>query len=227
VPAVAIIASFEWGWDTFVAVGTLGLAAFTAILARSTRALAAATGEDQRAHWRPVVIVAEDTRVSCVSEGQDGHGHVLLVSVRNVGRGPAFAVQAQLRFGEQPAGASRPSTMKTLVPDQDMFLDLVVSEEARRALDVARRPFPPSVVEIEVSYYDVGERWHRTYLTATRSPQDEDLRVNRVLVNETDRMLLPVHGSHRARAEEARRLARPWRRVARAARSRFRSHRPQ
>lgn len=118
--------------------------------------------------------------------------------------------------------------MSILVPGEGTELEILVGENARRDLADRKRPFPPSIVEIELSYYDVGERWHHTYLTATRSQNETDrMRVSRVLVNETDRMLLPVHGSHRAKTEEARRQIRPWRRVRRAVRESLRSRRPQ
>jgi len=167
---------------------------------------------------------------------------VLAVGVRNIGRGPAFAVQAQLRSGKNPIGASRPRSMSTLAPGERTDLESRVLESVTSERAAKRRPFPPSIVEIEVAYYDVGERWHHTYLTATRSRTDDGLRVQRTLVNESDRRLLPVHGSHRAKAEQARRASRWWRRagrrtkvvvvgrarrIATAARSKIRRRRPE
>jgi len=46
---VGVTATFEWGWDALVAIGTLGLAGVTAWLAWTTRSLATAATEDQRA----------------------------------------------------------------------------------------------------------------------------------------------------------------------------------
>ena len=214
--AVAVTAPWEFGWDALVALGTIGLALFTAGLAWSTRSLAAASAEDQRAQWRPLVIAAPDNEVG-VSTDPDGRP-VLSVAVRNVGRGPAFAVQAQVRSGKWALGASRPRSMSTLVPGEVTVLESRVVEDALRDRAAKRQPFPPALVEIEVAYYDVTERWHQTYLTATRSRDDDGLRVQRTLVEESDRRLLPVHGSRRAQAEAERRDRRPWRRARRAIR---------
>ena len=210
----APIASFDLGWDAFVALGTLGLAFFTAALAWSTRRLAAASSEDQRAQWRPVVIADRSNRVDAeiTSDGQ----RLLVARLRNVGRGPAFAVQAELRAVGQPVGASLPNTMETLAAGDDMELVMKIRDVAPGKSSTPHGSFPPAMLQIKIAYYDVAERWHQTYLTVVRSGTNQHLRVAKVLVNESDRMLLPVHGSVRARAEEARRENRTWRRVSRA-----------
>jgi hypothetical protein len=159
-------AAWEFGWEALVAIGTLGLALSTVVLAWSTRALAVASRNDQRAQWRPVVIVGENPEVA-VSTDDDGRD-LLSARLRNVGRGPAFAVQAQLRFDKAPAGASPPQS-RILVPGEGMDLQMRVAEQTRRDIAERRQPFPPSLLEIEVSYYDIEERWHHAYLTATRS----------------------------------------------------------
>jgi hypothetical protein len=210
----ALIASFEWGWDTFVAIGTLGLAAFTAALAWKTSALANATSDDQRAQWRPVLIgtTDPDLRTYTDNNGRD----VLIMGVRNVGRGPAFAVQAQLRFGDKSSdGASQPGSTNVLAAGESMELDLVVNDESRRRLADSGRPFPPSYASIEIAYYDVGEWWHFTRMTASRSQADSGLSVRQVFVNQSERKLRAVHGSLRAKAQEARRERRVSRRVVR------------
>lgn len=194
------MATLEWGWDVFVAVGTIGLAVFTAALAHSTRRLAEATTADGQAQWRPVVIVTPDTSVGFV----DTVGE-LRFGIRNVGRGPAFGVHAQVRFGSNAAGASVPQRgALILTPNEETLLHCVVSED-RRA-DVGKG----YVIDADVSYYDLGERFHTTRFrivpTTQRRPDGRlTLRVASNVVNETDLRLLPVHGSLRAQAEEDRR----------------------
>lgn len=221
----ATMAAFEWGWDTVVALGTLGLAVFTGALAWSTRALAQATRKDHQAQWRPVVVAESDGVVGVTT---DSGGRIVLgIDVRNVGRGPAFAVQAQLRSGKRPIGASRSGTMGTLVPGEAFQIEARLTQESDGQLGRARRPSPPSVVDVELAYYDIAERWHHTYLKATRSRGDDVLHIRQTLVEETDRRLLPVHGSRRAMAEADRRERQRWRRSLRAVRDRLRAGRRQ
>jgi hypothetical protein len=151
--AIAALATFEWGWDAFVALGTVGLAAVTAWLAWSTRSLAAAATRDQRAQWRPVVAVSTHAPV----EYDDKTGAMSL-EVRNVGRGPAFGVNAQLRSGKQPLGASVPGLgATTLAPGETFRLQARVTDPTKRVRGLA--------VTVEVSYYDITERWHQSLLT--------------------------------------------------------------
>jgi hypothetical protein len=85
--------TWEFGWEALVALGTLGLALFTAYLAWTTRRLARTTGEDVRAGSRPVVIdVAGDHPTTRTSVGAN-FGE-LRVRVRNGGRGPALNIYA-------------------------------------------------------------------------------------------------------------------------------------
>jgi hypothetical protein len=85
--------SWAFGWEALVAVGTIGLAFFTAWLAWTTRKLARTTGEDVRAGSRPVVIdVAGGYPTARTPEGAN-FGEVRLL-VRNGGRGPALNVYA-------------------------------------------------------------------------------------------------------------------------------------
>jgi hypothetical protein len=88
-----------WRWDLaslaaiLTGAGTLALALYTAKLARSTRRLAAETGEDVRAEWRPVLIVDDaELRV----EHTLHHGASVTGAVLNEGRGPALNVVGQV-----------------------------------------------------------------------------------------------------------------------------------
>jgi hypothetical protein len=204
---VGVVAPWDWRADTYVAISTFGLAVFTAALAWSTRTLARAAATDQRAQWRPVVISEANTEVDYLAvEG------TLLVRIRNVGRGPALGINAELRVGKNPAGASTPRDAVILAPGELVDLDIRVSEQHRS-------PDGPSLAYVDVSYYDVTERWHLTRLTITAKDEERDgqtfrvLRVRRVILHETGRSLLPVHGSLHAQAADDHARRRPWRRL--------------
>src|SRR4051812_23825245 len=94
---LALKTHLEIGWDMFVALGTLGLAIFTAALAWTTRGLARASSADQRAQWRPVLVPAHQR----VDEPEPG---ICEIDLRNAGRGPALGVNGNMRTG-QPLGA--------------------------------------------------------------------------------------------------------------------------
>jgi len=76
---VELLAQNPWafGWDAFVAIGTLALAVVTFVLVLLTRKLAKASAAELRAQWRPVILPASDppsaraiattqSRVGCV-----------------------------------------------------------------------------------------------------------------------------------------------------------------
>jgi hypothetical protein len=92
---------FAWGWDAFVAIGTLGLASGTFWLAFLTRRLATASRDDERSRWRPVLVSGTDQSVS----HEEGTG-MMRFQLRNVGRGPALGLNAQLRSGIVGYGSS-------------------------------------------------------------------------------------------------------------------------
>src|SRR5947209_12424609 len=113
IPVHLVLADFSWGWDSFVAIGTLALAIGT-WLAWSTRTMAAASRDDERAQWRPVLVPDQNGAVDYDDETGE-----MSFWVRNVGRGPAFGINAQLRSGNRPLGASVPTgpgTAVTLAP---------------------------------------------------------------------------------------------------------------
>lgn len=193
-----VLATFEWGWDFFVALGTLGLAGFTAWLAKATRDLASAGREEQRAQWRPVMVAAADDEITQQLE----EGRITLtVSLRNIGRGPAFAVQSQLRNGRNAVGASVPGTTGTV--DAGEHFKLIMRLLEQPTAGPGSKQWPPGVLSIEVSYYDLDERWHHTDMMSIRRP-GAPLRIGRTIITQSERRLLPVHGSERAIAEQAR-----------------------
>lgn len=187
-----IVATFT---DSLVAYGTAALALFTVALAWSTRKLAKAAITDQRAQWRPVLIAGDDE----VAETNDQ----LRILVRNVGRGPALGVHGQLRISG-PSGATTPGAPGVVLPGDTLELCFVVNDDFPRGL----------VRRFEVSYYDIGEWWHQTELTAGWGEERPDgsrpFRIAKTFVSETGRQLLPVHGSPRTTTALRKRQTHPW-----------------
>lgn len=195
---VALGTQFDIGWDMLVAVGTLGLAIFTATLAWSTRSLAQESAADRRAQWRPILVPAHHD----VHEPEPG---MFEIDIRNAGRGPALGVNGQMRAGKT-GGASVPGSENMIMPG-----------------DVLRLPFKlihgetdfwrGYVVTFDVSCVDISEQFHKTTIRASirkQSDGSKPLRLGSVFVEETGRYLLPVHGSARAKADadrHARRLS--------------------
>lgn len=207
-----VCSAFTWGWDSLVAIGTLALAAGTAWLAWQTRAMARASRDDERAQWRPALAPSQTGDV----EYDDTSGQMAF-EVRNVGRGPAFGIGAQLRSGKRPLGASHPSgpgRATALAPGESFTLRCRITDPDRRIRGM--------VIEAEISYYDITERWHRSIFTvAGHRPLDKlrdysippELAVAKAFIYETDRDLLPVLGSPKAKEREAREQRRLRRRL--------------
>lgn len=85
-------------WDSLIAIGTVALAVATTYLAYHTRGLARAAEADQRAQWRPVLLVTMDRPDSRAMPHDRDAAH-LRVRVRNAGRGPALYIRTQLDPG--------------------------------------------------------------------------------------------------------------------------------
>jgi hypothetical protein len=174
-----------------VAWATLLLAVFTATLAWYTSRLARSATAAQRAEWRPVLIPASEA----VDESVLGE---LGIEVRNVGRGPALGVNGQLRIAG-PSGAVIPGQPSTCLPGETLQLRFGVTGDHRGGL----------VRRFEVTYYDIGERWHTTDLAASIREQDGPLAIRKTFVTEMSRQLSAIHGSRQAVARQNR----PWRRA--------------
>ena len=204
-------------WTALAAIGTFAVALITAWLAVSTRKLARASTADQRAQWRPILTVGPDGQVD-----YDDTTGKLSFELRNVGRGPAFGVRAELRRGPQPIGGSTPGLGATaLAPGESFRLHARITDPSNHKRG--------HVVNIEVTYYDVTEYWHKSHLTMSgHRPPDRlsdpsaplELKLAKVLFEQTSRRLLPVHGSRRA-IEEARLADEP---LAKRLLRRIRSH---
>jgi hypothetical protein len=182
-----------------LAVATLGVAIFTAVLALATRTLARSAATDQQSQWRPVIIPADQT----VDERTQGE---LVIQLRNVGRGPALGLHGELRRGDAPYAASVPGQENIAAPDDRLWIRFGL-------------PDPPapraSVIRAWLSYYDVAEQWHRTeILISARAENDpRPLRIARTHVEETGRNLTAGQGSRRAAQLAAQRQRRPWMRA--------------
>jgi hypothetical protein len=210
-----MLGDFTWGWDAFVAIGTLGLALATGSLAWSTKALALASRKEERAQWRPALVPTNPAPVD-----YDDASGFMSFEIRNVGRGPAFGVNAQIRSGKRSLGASIPGEGgATVLPVGESFrLQARLTNPSERVRGLA--------LEAEISYYDIAERWHQSIFTVVgRRPADRisdtsvvpQLEVASVFVCETERDLLPVLGSPKAltrQAREQRRLRHRWQALA-------------
>lgn len=193
VPLASILDS-----EVLVAVATVAVAILTISLVLSNRQLAQAAISDQRARWRPVLIAANEE----VDESVPGE---LMIQVRNVGRGPALGVSGELRISG-PSGAVIPGQADICLVDDILALRFSCKGEYSRGL----------IRQFEVTYYDIGEWWQKTYLSAVPRKEPDgsiSLHLARTFVSETDRQLGPVHGSPRARIEAEQTRHRPWRRA--------------
>jgi hypothetical protein len=94
--------AWSWGWDALVALGTIGLAIFTALLAVATFQTATTAARDVRATWRPVIVPGEDVEAVWIT-----NTHELRLALRNVGPGAAYGLEVALDTGD---GALRPAT---------------------------------------------------------------------------------------------------------------------
>jgi hypothetical protein len=113
----------EWwafGADIAVAIGTLGLAWFTARLARETKRLARETAEDVRAGSRPVLIDAAGTTATMTTTAGENRGGVQL-TVRNVGDGPALNAYAYVLAATRNENRqSKLTPVGNVAPDTDV-----------------------------------------------------------------------------------------------------------
>jgi hypothetical protein len=184
-------------WTAIAAIGTLALAFVTVWLAVSTRKLARASTDDQRAQWRPILSVAN-------ADGSVSYDYTtgeLSLGLRNVGRGPAFGVRAELRMGDHPIGSSIPGYgAAAIVPGEAFPLRARVADPSKFKRG--------NVMRIEVTYYDVTDYWHKSHfmMTGRRPPGDTSAtlepRISSLFFEQMDRL---VAGS--PQAEEEARLA--------------------
>jgi hypothetical protein len=154
------------GWDSLVAVGTVGLALATYLLVRSTRRLAQATADELRASWRPILLpdragpYPQDERFGEIV--YDAEKLTLALAVHNSGRGPALYVRTHLG----PGGDSpRHWSLGAIGANESVTLmfDNIAAVSPRQLLfdyrDIGGRTFSSEIVVDEVEgvrrFYDV------------------------------------------------------------------------
>jgi len=147
----------EWGWEAFVAIGTVLLALATVGLAWSTNTLARASEVELRAQWRPVILPALDplSRRALTYDRQEG---LLHVRIRNAGRGPAHYVRVTI----EPLQVS---------PELWSLGALAVGDHQDLRF---RTPRIESTVQLLIDYRDLADRTYATSITVT--VVDDDLR---------------------------------------------------
>jgi hypothetical protein len=147
---IVAVNPWEWGWETFVAIGTVLLGAATVGLAWSTRALAKASEADLLAQWRPAILPALDPMSGRAIEYFDPTGF-LLVRIRNAGRGPAHYIRTTI----DPLGVSPENwSLAALAPGDEQLLEF-------------RTPKIESAIQLLFDYRDLADRTYSTSITVT------------------------------------------------------------
>ena len=159
---------FQWGWDAFVAIGTIALAIGTLILASSTRRTARASAEDVRAQWRPAIAPGQHVDVEFDED-------VMVVGVRNVGRGAAYYVDAALGVDGTyvPAGAAVPGQRRV-----ENFAVLPVGDELRLCFELVDER--PTEAEVVIDYADLNGRPYSTRIQLDEINLEAALRMSKV-----------------------------------------------
>jgi hypothetical protein len=152
-----LLASFT---NSLTAWATLGVALVTALLAWSTRTLAREAGNETRANWLPVLTPeAKPDRAGIPGELSYLGARRLVLTVRNVGRGPALSLSAYL---EHPAGQpNRPAISQSVVAPGERITLTWGSFDAPKpddTLGIAAW----SYVDGKISYTDVSYARHET-----------------------------------------------------------------
>jgi len=157
-----IAESSGFSWEAVTAVGTFALAGATAILALSTRRVARATQDEVRTQWRPVLIPAFDSETD-PAVGYNRDARLLVVRIRNGGRGPALYIRTHL----DPGGISpRNWSLGSLAAGEEITLSFDgvydLGSNAQVLLDyrdLAERTYSSALVLTEVAgvwrFYDV------------------------------------------------------------------------
>ncbi|HKF83607.1 MAG TPA: hypothetical protein VKB23_11670 [Solirubrobacterales bacterium] len=172
--------SFEWGWDALVAIGTIGLAVGTFMLAWTSRIAAKRAAEEVRSQWRPALVPGKHAEPSFKASELDEEKFLLIFEVRNVGRGAVYYIDAGLDLGESVVPASlwspgRAGAENLAILPVDDSIDLQFTH-----LD--ERPGPCKII---LDYQDLNGRPYVTVVTLDLLPLWDDqgtevLRVEKV-----------------------------------------------
>ncbi|MFD5398613.1 hypothetical protein ACFWJW_30930 [Streptomyces sp. NPDC127097] len=175
-----------FGWEALVAIGTIALAVYTALLAKRTRTLAEESTADQRAQWRPFLVPKHGVTVRALFERQveiepiSLYGHHLHLSIHNTGRGPALHVRAELQ-GESSAALPAFWSAAALSPGdvQELAFNEIAADESALQLlldyrDLTGRSYS-SAISITVRdgaayFYDVRTWEDHTVTRYTDTP---------------------------------------------------------
>jgi len=148
---------WEFGWEALVAIGTIGLAAFTAWLAFTTRRVAKSTRDEVASAWRPVVVV---TRAELLREPDEEEWSLRLV-VLNVGSGAALELRVQyeeLDDGERVSGVQI-GVLPQGQPDE---------------IALEPRSTDPTTLQVWMDYVDNAGRKYATALNLAARPEVSD-----------------------------------------------------
>jgi len=177
----------DWQPETWVAIGTLGLAAVTLVLAVATAAQVRMSRRAFEASVRPLLVdipVGEDGEPDAVS---DEHGVTdIEVHLRNGGAGLALIAEGpRLIWDAFPTGWNGVAQQLVILPGEDVRVTFRRSfGTARSANEVA---LAPNNFAFEVDYTDVnGKQKSRTRAYVVEHPDKDttiDLFVDRIEIS--------------------------------------------
>jgi hypothetical protein len=160
-----------------VAIGTIGLALGTLLLAWSTRTAALRAAEDVRSQWRPALVPGDSAEPSFSASELKEENSLLTIKVINVGRGAAYAIDAGLDLGDSVVPASlwapkRQGAENFAVLPVDKALDLKFTHLGTK----------PDSGKVIIDYKDLNGRPYATIITLDLLPlwDDQDSRVLRI-----------------------------------------------
>ena len=145
------------------------MAAGTFVLALSTRQAAKASAEDVRTQWRPAIVPG----ISADVEFEDDF-EVVVIAVRNVGRGAACYVDAALGVGESywPAHDAAPGR------ETENFAVVPAGAELHLCFDCTEDR--PSTAEVLIDYTDLTGRPYSTRIELSNINVASVLRMAKV-----------------------------------------------
>lgn len=160
-----------------MAIGTIGLALGTLLLAWSTRSAARRAAEDVRSQWRPALVPGDSAEPAFSASELEEESSLLAVKVVNVGRGAAYGIDAGLDLGDSVVPASlwarkRLGAENLAVLPVDKALDLKFTHLGTK----------PGSGKVIIDYKDLNGRPYATIITLDLLPlwDDQDSKVLRV-----------------------------------------------
>jgi hypothetical protein len=180
---------WEWGWDALVAIGTIGLALVTLLLAVATLYTARAAAQDVRANWRPLIVPDENLEIDWASNTRD-----LQLAIRNIGPGAAYNVEPALELANGDLVVPGPR----FVPRTDQLINYaVVASQATLDVFFELIDEQPKRGRLIVGYSDLNGREYGSTIsidTARAHPDDQErpiLRIASVTHTDNDKIAVP------------------------------------